>query len=393
VFVDAFGPRQLERFGSRLAYLGYRQRLQGVLGYTSGALPTVLTGCRPEVHGRMCLFREHRAGDPHILRPLRWMGLLPRALHERRRFRRLAERWLEIRHGISGYVALHKVPPEHFSWLDLPERQDLFEAPEIGGAPTFLHEARQAGLSVYVSPRRVSERQRWREALEALGRVRPDLTFLYAAELDAILHQEGNHGLQAEDAMDRIAENIAQARERLSGDGADLMTLVVGDHGMADIRSTIDPRRAVALLSPLKVFADSTMLRCWGDVPSLRRAKDVLSRQGWPGRWLDQVELQRCHAPTQEAPYGNALFLLDEGVMFAPSFLGGATAGMHGYALSSASCFAALASDRPLPPRCRELSDLAHVVRGALGLDGSSRELRPHFYSGDHLRGSPRNQQ
>lgn len=368
VFVDALGPRQLERFGSRLAYLGHRKPLRGVLGYTSGALPTVLTGVTPDRHGRMCLFSEYRPGSTQILAPLRWMGLLPSVFHERRRFRALAERWLRLRHGLSGYVALHKVPPEHFRWLDLPEREDLFEATEIGGAPTFLAEARAAGLSVYSSPWRTPEPQRWRDAHGVLRREKPDLTFLYCAELDAILHREGNQGSHAEEALDRIAEHVARAREALLEGGGELTTLMVGDHGMADIRSTIDPRPTLALLAPLRVFVDSTMLRCWGGEKDLFRAKSLIERRGWPGTWLDESALRACNAPTRGASYGNALFLLDEGVMFAPSFLGGAAAGMHGYGLGTASCFSALASDRALPASCEALNDLAGLVRTHLGL-------------------------
>lgn len=368
VFVDAFGPRQLERFGSRLAYLGQRKQLRGVLGYTSGALATVLTGVPPRSHGRMCLFGEHKPGSASVLAPLRWMGLLPRALHERRRFRALAERWLKLRHGLDGYVALHKVPPEEFRWLDLPEREDLFRARDIGGATTFLSQAREAGLSVYASPWQLPEARRWRVALDSLRRVKPDLAFLYCAELDAILHREGNRGSHAEDAMDRIAENVAEARLRLMEDGEALTTFVVGDHGMADVRSTIDPRPTLAELRPFRLFVDSTMLRLWGHARELERARSVLARRGWPGRWLDQSTLKACGVPVDDARYGNALFLLDEGAMFAPSYLGGAVAGMHGYALNAASCFAAIASDRPLPTSCTELSDLAPLVRGALGL-------------------------
>lgn len=369
VFVDAFGPRQLERFGSRLAYLGHRKQLRGVLGYTSGALATVLTGVPPRFHGRMCLFSERQSGSTGVLTPLRWMGLLPRVVHERRRFRALAERWIKLRYGIDGYVALHKVPPEAFPWLDLPERDDLFQARDIGGAATFLSQAREAGLSVYASPWQLPEPKRWRVALDTLRRTKPDLSFLYCAELDAILHREGNRGSQAEDALDRIAENIAEARLRLMEDGQPLTTLVVGDHGMADVRSSIDPRPLVADLSPLRVFVDSTMLRLWGDARELRRARAAIARCGWPGRWLDVSALKACSAPVSGAPYGNALFLLDEGVLFAPSYVGGRVAGMHGYALNAASCFAAVASDRSLPAACTGLSDFAPLVRGALGFD------------------------
>ena len=118
----------------------------------------------------------------------------------------------------------------------------------------------------------------------------------------------------------------------------------------------------------LRVFVDSTMLRCWGASQDLARARSLIERRGWPGKWLDRDDLREAKAPTGDGRYGDALFLLDEGVMFAPSFLGGAAAGMHGYDLRAASCFAGLASDRPLPATCRALSDLAPLVTKSLGL-------------------------
>ena len=56
VFIDALGPRQLERFPAPPSWLPHRAALQSTLGFSSGALATWLTGVAPDVHGRMCLF-------------------------------------------------------------------------------------------------------------------------------------------------------------------------------------------------------------------------------------------------------------------------------------------------------------------------------------------------
>jgi hypothetical protein len=200
----------------------------------------------------------------------------------------------------------------------------------------------------------------------------PDLTFLYSAELDALLHLEGNDGPKAARAAERIAGHIQRARSELSRDGAEVVTFVVGDHGMADIHATIDPRRLVRSLGRTRVFADSTMLRVWGNPAELENVRARVLRASWPGVWMDLAALRQSEVPTQNAPFGNALFMLDEGVMFAPSFLGGAAAGMHGYGLESPSCFAALASDHPLPDECQSLTGLAPLVRATLGLPSES---------------------
>src|SRR5262245_58792448 len=296
VFVDALGPAQAERFDESLRFVPQRQPLTGVLGYSSGALPTLLTGTAPAAHGRMCLFSASNTG-PSVLRPLQWLGLLPRWVHERPFVRQRLARLLALSSGITGYVALHRVPPAPFAWLDLPERDDLFTADAIGGERTFLADARAAGLCVYAAPWQLPEAKRWEQALDALRREPPDLAFLYSAELDGVLHRVGNDGVEAGRTLARIARNIERARDLMARDGRPVVTLVVGDHGMADVNEIIDPRPLCGRLAGMRLFVDSTMLRFWGDAHVLASVRRAVEGQGWPGRWLDQQDLRARAAP------------------------------------------------------------------------------------------------
>lgn len=384
VFVDALGPSQLERCGELFTSLPHRRSLRGILGYSSGALPTILTGAPPSVHGRMCLFSKRGAGEPGLLAPLSWLGLLPRAVHERASLRRALSRVLAGARGLTGYVALHRVPPEAFRWLDLPEREDLFQATRIGPARTFLADARSAGLTVFASSWRQPEAERWASALDALARTRPDLSFLYATELDAALHAHGNREPVIGGVMTRLAPRVERAREILGADGSGLTTIVVGDHGMADVDATVDPRPLLAAIDLEHVFVDSTMMRVWGGGPALRRARGALERAGIGGAFLDAEALRARRAPMDGGPFGEALWLLPEGVIFAPSFVGGRARGMHGYDLDAPSCFAALASDDPLVLRAESLADIAGIVRERLAIPApgggtARRPERPPF--------------
>lgn len=361
VFADAMGLDQLQLAG--FGSMPHRRSLDGVLGYSSGALATLLTGALPAEHGRMCLFTQ--ATRKSVLAPLAWLGLLPRIVHERAGLRRVLARMLARANGLTGYLALHRVPPAAFRWLDVPERDDLFAAPRIGPAETFLERARQAGLTVYASPWQVAEAQRWEDAHAALSRSCPDLAFLYAADLDAALHAEGADGPRARAARRGLVEHVDRAREAMSRAGP-CLTLVVGDHGMAEVRRAIDPRPILRRLTGVRPFVDSTMLRLWGGAPALSRARALL--QDLPGRFLDRAGLSERGAPVEGEPYGAAAFVLDEGAIFAPSFMGGRVAGMHGYDLGSASARAAVASDAPLPDAVRGLRDLAPLICSSLGL-------------------------
>ena len=371
-FIDAFGPRQLEALGESLDFLPHRRVLAGTMGYSSGALPTILTGASPTVHGRMCLFSAPASQRSGVLSPLRWLGLLPRLVHERNRVRSLAARVLARASGLTGYVALHRVPPAAFDWLDIPERDDMFQAEHIGGAPTFLAQARQAGIDVYAAPWQLSEERRWEHAQHALRTRQPRLSFLYTGALDGALHRDGNRRRTIAEVGGRIATEIERARRAL-GRGLerstdDVLTLVVGDHGMADVNRVIDPGPALDRLVGQRLFVDSTMMRFWGRPHQLDAARLAVERLGAPGIWLDRSALVAREVPVEDAPYGDAIFLLQEGALFAPSFLGGRVRGMHGYDTSCRSANAALASDHSIPPWVRSTASVAPVIRQALGL-------------------------
>ncbi len=358
IFVDALGPAQLEAFGGRLPMVPERGAVRGVLGYSSGALATVLTGESPAQHGRMCLFAHQAPGHDHLLSPLKWLGLLPRWLHERSPVRRRVARALAAWRGLSGYVALGRVPPEAFSWLDLPERDDLFEADEIGGARTFLADARDAGLRTYVTPWQRPEDERLGQAAADIRRERPDLAFVYVTALDGVLHREGNGGRGVEAVRRTIAQRIEAVTEAMAAGGGEVVTLMVGDHGMADVDRVIDP----GTRGTRRRFVDSTMMRMWGGANELEAARRELLPLG--GTWLGGAELAANDVP--QRTYGDAIYVLPEGSIFSPSYVGGRAAGMHGYLRQAPSAMAAVASSHALPASMRQLEDVGGWVRAQL---------------------------
>ena len=368
VFVDALGPAQLERLGDELAFLPHRRTLRGILGYSSGALPTILTGAPPSIHGRMCLFSRHNDEDAGVLSPLSILGLLPRVIHERNMVRRTAASILAKHEGLSGYLALHRVPPAAFRWLDIPEREDLFQAETIGRASTFLADARAAGLEVFAANWKLAETERWQRAFSAINTLQPDLTFLYSTELDAHLHKWGNAVDRAEPVLSRIARRIGRARNILAKDPRSLITIVVGDHGMADVTRIVDPRPLIPRLGVEQAILDSTMWRFWGDDSTLSRARKELEFSSVPGTWLDLRALRARSVPVVGAPFGQALWLLPEGVIFAPSWVGDKALGMHGYDIGTQSSLAAFASDDASISNCNALTDVASIIRKRLGL-------------------------
>lgn len=365
VFVDALGPAQAPLFGGAALGLEHAASLRGVLGYSSGAIPTILTGAPPSRHGRMCLFARAQHDSP--LAPLRWLGLLPRVVHERARVRRVVAQAFAASRGYDGYFALHRIPPAAFASLDAPEREDLFVCPKVGGAPTFLARAREAGLRVTVSDWRTAEPERVR-AIEATPDA--DLAFLYLSGLDAILHRDGSVGDAAHAWAAEARRWIARAQRALASGTRprEVSVLVVGDHGMAEVTHVIDPRPTVSALSSLVrgrfVFVDSTMVRVHAG-EAKEEARALLAT--FPGKVLDAEGLKERDAPS-DGTYGDLVALLPEGTIFAPSWVGGRVGGMHGYDRASASANAALLSNAPIPASIARLEDVSTLVTQRLGL-------------------------
>lgn len=366
VFADSLGPQALARAKGFMPWINHSWQLQGELGYSSGALATLLTGATPTEHGRMCLFEQYRGSGQGPLAPLQVLGFLPKIVHERAALRRrLASAFASIQ-GMTGYFALHRVPPEHFQWLDVAEREDIFEADTIGGQSTFLTRARKAGLSVYTTPWQHNEGTRWQQALAQSRKQAADLTFVYSANLDAVQHTHGPNSSEVDQALYQLGNQISQMREAVASDGRDVVTLLVGDHGMSEVNRAVDPRPFTKNLSGVRYFVDSTMIRFWGNVSELGAARKVIENMR-AGYWLDSQALDDRQCPTKTGASGQAMYLAEEGTIFSPSFVGGVVRGMHGYDTNTASSRAALASDVSLGA-VNSIRDVSSVISSKLGI-------------------------
>ena len=365
VFIDALGPNQAPLLLEAGLDLPELTSVRGILGYSSGAIPTILTGAPPARHGRMCLFSRLENEQDPPLAPLRWLGLLPKIVHERGKVRRAAASAIARIKGYDGYIALHKVPPELFTNLDIPEKEDLFQATRIGEASTFLQRAREAGLRVVATDWRLPEAQRV-EQIEQMADA--DLAFLYLAGMDAILHKDGEVSDDARRWAKEAARWIQRAQKALGKNGRTVRTLVVGDHGMAKITDVVDPRPTVRRLQGLVrkafIFVDATMFRVGADrdvLPKIRKELEKL-----PGKVLDEEQLQQRGADPHR--YGDLIQVLPEGYLFVPNFLGGFVKGMHGYDWMTPSARAAVLSDAPVADRLETLEDIAPWVLESLDI-------------------------
>lgn len=370
LLVDALGDRLANAHPGFAARLPHRRPLETILGFSSGALPTLFTGRMPRDHGRWLMYRRANGSTP--FRGFGAVRALPPALQRSGRLTRWLTRVVE-RRGVRGYFHLYEVPRWLLPAFDLPERDDIFAPGGLPGGALWDTLEQRA-----VRWRGWNWRTREADALDAAAGAAAGgdarFVFCYTAELDATLHREGSAGAGVRTALDRYGHWIDRVLGAAGAGGDPVWLYLLSDHGMVDVTRTLDVMGILDGLAPrwprdYLAFFDSTMARFWWRD---RGARDVvrerLAREHG-GRWLTPEELARAGADFADGGYGDDVFLLDPGVLLVPSFMGRSPlAAMHGYDAAHPDMTALLWSNRPIPDGVRHLRDVRAFLESELDL-------------------------
>ncbi len=374
LLVDALGWELASRAPGFAVGLTQRRRLETVLGFSSGALPTLFSGRLPAEHGRFLMYRRRSGKSPFDgFGALRW---LPARIRRGPRLAQVLSRIVSGR-GVRGYFHLYDVPRELLPEFDLAERDDVF-APGGLAVDSLWDALERRGMPWAGRNWRTSEAENlaWLESEAAADG--KSFLFVYTADLDALLHREGSAGAGVRAAIARYDACIARLLADAAARGEELWLYLLSDHGMVDITARED---VMGRLDSLEMrwphdylaFFDSTMARFWWRTPGAREAVRR-ALEGARGRWLDDAALERAGARFAGREYGEDLFLLDPGVLMVPSFMGAnPLAAMHGYDPAHPDMAALLWSNRPVPVSVRHLTDVRSFLESELdALDGSA---------------------
>ncbi len=366
IFIDAFGWDLVQGADFFTEKLPHRKPLKSVFGYSSTAVPTILTGRMPQEHGHFSFYYFQPEKSP--FKPLRPLALIPKFISSRARVRNKLSQALKKLYGYSGYFQIYNMPFNYMHLFDYCEKKDLFASDGILAGDNAFSLARLTGTPMHVSDWRVGEERNHQALLEDIRAGQIRWAFNYNADLDGIMHI---HGPDSDAARAKIAHYKTRLQEVFEAAEANYEQVdlyVFSDHCMAEVTDWHDLWGEVKRLPyrfgrDYAVVYDSTMARFWFMNDDARHGISALLKEQSYGKILSRDDLKTFGSVFPHNKYGELFFLLDEGHLIVPSFMGERPiAGMHGYHPDAPSSTAALMSNREIGTEIGHIADMYKLM-------------------------------
>ena len=373
ILMDGVGWRHLQQtdFAERLC--PYRKPLKTILGYSSGAVPTILSGKMPAETRQWGMWFYSPATSP-----FGWAS-------RRVRYPRIVKRLLGIsrdtvvagfkeRHQITGYCEVYRIPDELLPLLDTCAKRSLYQPKSLGDVESIFDIWTRAGVDYAVFGYPTPDCQSLSEVTEGIRRTPKSTYFMHLYETDAFLHARCRDA----EAFRALLHTYERSLERICAEaregGATVDLCIFSDHGMTPTAGERDVMRSIEQLGlrsgrDYVPLYDSTMARFWfldphAEAPVVRALQTVEH-----GRILPAEELRRLGIFFPDAQFGQVIFLMEPGWIINPSHMGTtAPVGMHGFHPDEDPWSdAVLLTTRPIPDHVEHIADIFGLMQPDCG--------------------------
>lgn len=372
VLIDSLGWKVLEGREFLSDLLPHRTPLRTVLGFSSGAIPTILTGLPPAQTGHWNLFYYDSEGSP--FRWLRHFNFLPDRVLDHRVTRKLLK---EMGRHVFGLGPLFEccVSPRLLPWFNWVEKRNIYDPGGIAGARSIFDQLADKGIPYRVySYHHWTDREILRQARRDLESDQANFFFLYLSEMDIFLHNHCEDGNQLDQRLGWYAGSLRELFELAWKLDPGARCTVFSDHGMTPVQHDYDLVKEVEALGfamPTDYLAvyDSTMARFWFFNDRARQELVECLHTVPCGRIVPDDELRELGILFPNRRYGEAIFLLHPGWLLSRSDFNGRgwiPTGMHGYHPDDPYSDAAFLSNRQPPLAMRTIADVYECMRSVM---------------------------
>ncbi|ROS01507.1 putative AlkP superfamily pyrophosphatase or phosphodiesterase [Sinobacterium caligoides] len=366
-FVDAFGWEIYRHYDFMNDRLPHAKRLNTVFGYSSAALPSILTGRYPREHKHWSSFYYAPKSSP--FKHLRWLSPLPAFPFNNWRVRNLLSRWVSKREHFTGYFELYNIPFKKLPYFDYVEKNDYFQPGGIVKTDTIFDWCEEHDIHYYCAHWSTPEQQVIDSSITYFEARETPFIFLYLPKLDAELHRYGTRHQKIKEKISFIERNLNQLINRAENHYEEVNVYTFSDHGMADVTTSIDLIKDIETLGLVfgvdyAAMYDSTMARFW----FLNKVAERSILQHLKGRDDGGIvsEEQACDwgVNFDDHQFGDCIYLLKPGSVICPSYMGKkALAGMHGYHPDDKDSYAFICSNLPLPKHVDSITDIRSLMQ------------------------------
>jgi hypothetical protein len=356
IFIDSLPYFDVGRMKFLSQFKGCIRKVLPGFGYSINVKAEIFGGYVPDSVG----YLNEWTYNPHA--PLRKYHKVFRALRKLRRIYcldRVVHKVLSMFLGQN----LQNIPFEYlpfFTKTGIEAYRDEFAMPTIFSGMENLkkvcyyhyHNDKKRDYHVYSNTMKAISDQTYDNIFAAFG------------DLDGVTHEYGVGSEEYNKKVEELDNYLCQMYKEFSSKNPKGSFLLISDHGMANVNKSVDINMEKefgrAGEDTYLYFIDSTMLRVWAfDERKKSEIEKYLKNLGC-GKVLNRQE--RINYGITSKTFGNIIFLLNEGVVFSPSFMGHKAAkAMHGYSSEyekqAGLCLSMgkNGSVANLPPTCRTI--------------------------------------
>lgn len=357
IFIDALGWEIAQKHNFLSDTLPNRYPAEMVFGYSSTAIPTILSGQPPTVHKHLSFYYYDPEKSPFKF--IKYIGLrfLPSKIFDRWRVRHILSKIVAKIHGFTGYFEIYSMPFNRIHFFNYAEKTDIFVPNGLAPVKNLADKLEDAGLRYHISNWRLSEQENFNALNNEIEEEKPEFAFLYTAKLDGLLHFETKDGQKIPKKLKWYEKRIKKLIENVKEHYEEYSIHVMSDHGMTTKTETVDIKKlfrgsGLKFGKDYAAVFDSTMARFWYFNKNAEKQVREIMKSVKKGHFLTQEEKERFRVDFKDDMYGKDIFLLDPGIQIEPCDMGlKALPGMHGFSpLDKDSCASFLSTDKIKEP-------------------------------------------
>ena len=335
ILMDALGWTYVKDSDFLKGEAEVKMPVKSILGFSSAAIPSILTGKMPDEHGLWSLFLRNEEGSPFAWS--RSAGTLLRLMPERVA-RKAVEEVSKRYHGYTGYFETYLIPLEELHNYDISEKRSIYAPGGLEPSESIFDLWEASGLKYKsLSYKNGADEELFKEGIRAVEDDDLSALFIYLSGMDAFLHKgckdKKAFAAKLADYEVMIRELLGSAKESYD----EVRWFLFSDHGMTPTNDTVDLMGMVEDTGlkegeEYKAFYDSTMARFWFNSDKAREAIREKLDGLETGEWLADDERSELGLSFKDNRYGDEIFLMRPGTIIEPSYMGDkAPQGMHGF--------------------------------------------------------------